>query len=762
MRRRNRVPVMLQQSPNECGAACLAMILNGLGRATSTEECRRRVGGGRDGASARALVDAARSLGAVPTAYALRTADLSGLTLPAIVHWEFDHFLVVERATARWVDVVDPAGGRRRIAAEEFSRGFTGVVVVVLAGPSLDVDRSAASDSRWVFLRLAWRAPVARRLFIQLAVASLVLQLVALAPPFAILLVLDTVVPLSLDSVFTLGAVAIGALFLGQLAASLLRAGILLALDAHVDTPMSLSGFDHLLALPYEFFERRSSGDTVMRLMSTTTIRQVLGTQALGAILDGFVAIGYTVVLLIIDLRVGIVALVLALLQAAITGGSGRLLSVRVDRKLADQGRAQSFLVEAVNGMGTIKATGSESRALERFSGLFACQLRSSMRRAQAGAISDSVNSGLRLITPLVIILIAAQEVLDGRLSPGTMVALAIIGGLLVNGASSAAAAIAQLHLGRGMADRLIDLLRQEPEQERGTLGPAPSLRGEIELRDVTVRYSPSAPPALSDINVRFAPGGKVAIVGPSGSGKSTLAKVVLGLLEPQDGEVLLDGADIENYELSSVRRQFGVVLQDSALFDASIHDNIALHVPDASRERVAEAAAKAHILEEIGALPMGFDTKISEGGRSLSGGQRQRLALARALMRDPRVLILDEATSHLDAVTEAAVDDVLSGLACTRIVIAHRLSTVRNADHIVVLERGQIVEQGRHEHLLAAGGVYAQLLGVQVDRRPGPCNGAATTGRADREPHTTGRDQSLAGAAKFSPQPDVRELPNA
>ncbi len=243
-RRRHRTGVQLQQSPNECGAACLAMALSALGRSTTIDECLTYVGGGRDGASARSIVETARRMGAVPTAYRVEGSDLSELETPAIVHWELDHFMVVERATARWVDVVDPGSGRRQIEIDEFSRGFTGIVIVIATGAAMDGGGATARDSRWEFVRQAARAPLVRRLFAQLVVAAVVLQVLALIPPFAIKLVLDTVVPQSLDSVFTLAAIAIGALFLGQLAAGLARGSILLALDARVDAQMSMSALN--------------------------------------------------------------------------------------------------------------------------------------------------------------------------------------------------------------------------------------------------------------------------------------------------------------------------------------------------------------------------------------------------------------------------------------------------------------------------------------------------------------------------------------
>jgi ABC-type bacteriocin/lantibiotic exporter with double-glycine peptidase domain len=387
-----------------------------------------------------------------------------------------------------------------------------------------------------------------------------------------------------------------------------------------------------------------------------------------------------------------------------------------MQRDLVAAAESQSYLVEALAGMATLKAAGAEERALDHWSNLFFKHLNVSLQRNRLSAFIGAGLTALNTLSPLVLLWIGAYYVLNDAMTLGTMLALNALAASFLAPLASLVASGQQFQLVSAHLDRIADVVEAAPEQELQATKSAPPLSGRIELKNVNFRYDPNGPLTVRDISVAIEPGQKVALVGRTGSGKSTLAKLLLGLYTPDEGEILLDDLPLASLDYRTVRSQFGVVLQESFLFSGSIKQNIAFNDPDLTLEQVMEAARLAHIHDDIEQMPMGYDTFLAEGGMTLSGGQRQRLSLARALIHRPAVLLLDEATSHLDVVTERLVDQSLKSLSCTRIVIAHRLSTIHDADVILALDEGEIVERGSHEELLARNGYYAALTRGQLE----------------------------------------------
>jgi ABC-type bacteriocin/lantibiotic exporter with double-glycine peptidase domain len=395
--------------------------------------------------------------------------------------------------------------------------------------------------------------------------------------------------------------------------------------------------------------------------------------------------------------------------------GTSARLNALTARELAAQADSQAYLVEALKGIATLKAAGTEDRVLSRWSDLFFKHLDCSVQRGHLSAVINTAMTTMRSLAPLVLLWIGALWVLDGRMTLGTMLALNAVATSFLAPLTSLVMTAQQLRLAGAYLDRIADVTQADPEQSPLAVLEAPALSGRVEFRDVSFRYDLAGPLVLRNITLAIAPGQKVALVGPTGSGKSTLAFLLLGLHTPIEGEIYYDDIPLSQLNHRTVRQQFGVVLQDTALFSGSIRQNISANDPDLSLEQVTVAARQAAIHHEIMQMPMGYETYVGEGGSALSGGQRQRLAIARAIAHRPVFLLLDEATSHLDVLTECRVDEHLSSLNCTRMVIAHRLSTVRNADVILVLDQGTIVERGTHDQLVARNGYYAAFVDTQA-----------------------------------------------
>jgi ABC-type bacteriocin/lantibiotic exporter with double-glycine peptidase domain len=706
-----RVPVLLQMNAGECGAACLAMILNYYGRKVRVAECREVCGVGRDGLTALTISKAARWFGLRVNGFSLEPRDFRYAPLPAIAHWEFNHFVIVERWSCKQVELVDPAIGRRTLTAAEFGAGFTGVLLAL--EPSIDFKshRRTRKPAWRNFLGAILQTAGVVGLLGQILVASLCLLLLGLALPLFTKLVVDRLLPLHMVNVMTRIGVGLVLVAAALAVATYLRTLLLLYLRSRLDRQMMLGFFEHLLSLPFRFFQQRNSGDLLMRLASNTMIRETLTNQTLSAILDSTVMAGYVAILIVRDPSFGVMVLVLGLLQVAVVVGTSRYVTQLTQRSLVAQAESQSYLVEALSGVASLKASGTEHRAMDHWSNLFTKELNTALRSGHLGAVVDTVITTLRTLSPLVLLWAGTLRVLEGRMSLGTMFALIALATAFLQPLSSLVSSAQRMQLVSAYLERIADVVDAEPEQNFRTVHAAPRLSGQIEFKNVSFRYDPNAPLVLNNISLVIEPGQKIALVGRTGSGKSTLALLLLGLYQPTGGEILCDNIPLQRLNYRELRSQFGVVLQEPFLFSGSIRHNIAFGNPNLALGEIAEAARLAAIDEDIALMPMGFETNVAEGGSGLSGGQRQRLSLARALALKPSVLVLDEATSHLDVATERRIEENLRQLTCTRITIAHRLSTIRDADRIFVLEGGSIVEMGSHEELISHSGYYANLM---------------------------------------------------
>jgi ATP-binding cassette, subfamily B, bacterial len=714
--RRKRVPPLLQMTEVECGLTCLAMVLSYYGRQTSVSELRARFGGGRDGFSALGIVKAARTFGMRVRAISLQGSEFSHVTLPAIVHWQFNHFLVVERWSPKAVMVVDPAGGRKKLTCEEFDRGFTGIVIIMEPGVNFDRQSIPSPVSLRMLVKQAVRqAPGA---IFQVLAASMLLQIFGLALPLLNKLVLDQIVPLKLMGVMDVLGLGLLMIMLSQGITTLLREWLLVYLRARIDIHIMLGFFEHLLSLPYGFFQQRSNGDLLARMGSNTVIRDMLSNQMISTFLDSTMVIAYLFILLWQSLPFGLLTLAIGSLQIFVLLVTYRPICEVANQELASQGKAQGYMSEALTGIATIKAAGAEDRAQERWSNLFFEQLNLSVRHGYLSAVISTIMLVLRSMAPLALLWIGTMQVLQGSLSPGSMVALNVLATSFLAPLASLVSGGQQLQLVHAHLGRLADVITSEPEQNVQKVLLPPKLSGHIYLENVSFQYAPDIPKVLRSISLTIYPGQKVAIVGKTGSGKSTLGKLLLGLHIPTEGHIYYDGIPLANLHYQEVRRQFGVVLQDASIFSGTILHNITFNYPQMSREQAIRAAQIAAIHEDIVNMPMGYETYVAEGGSALSGGQRQRLALARALAHVPAILLLDEATSSLDVITEQKVSLNLQALSCTQIIIAHRLSTIRNADVILVLDEGTIVEYGTHEDLLRYNGYYARLIQQQLEKQ--------------------------------------------
>ena len=706
------VPYVPQMEMVECGAASLSMILGFWGHNTPLPELREACKVSRDGVNAGNILDAAKRYGLEAKAVKVELEEMGELPLPAILHWDFNHFVVLEKLTLKGVWIVDPANGRRSVPQSELNASFTGVALVFAPGEDFK-GRSRKFPSLARYMEIVREA---RPSLVQLLVASLMLQMAGLIFPVASQLLVDRVL-LSHYLPWLWGvALGLGTAVVAKALLTLLRSYVLQGLQNRMDLRLMEGFVQHLVSLPLGFFLQRKPGDLVDRVESNSKIRDLFSSKSISAILDTFLLVGYSALMLTYHRGLALVVLALGGLRVALLVIVRKHNDQLMASELTVAGQEQSILVEALSGLETVKASSSEAHILVRWTPRLVRRMNITMERQRIRIGSGQFMSLFQGLSMMAVFWLGGREVLAEQMTLGVFIAFLTLQSLFLGPLESLLDAFTDMQYLASHLVRLDDVL-ENPVEPSGTLDPG-HLQGVIEMEGVSFRYTEGSPWILRDINLFIRSGEKVALVGQSGSGKSTLARLLMGMILPTEGTVLFDNQDLRALDLAKFRQQLGVVLQEAFVFDDTARANVSLRDPSMSMEQIRWAAEVAQIHGVIERLPDGYETRLGENARTLSGGERQRICLARALAVEPSILLLDEATSSLDLEMEALVHSGLATLGCTRIVIAHRLETVKDADRILVLQGGTVVQQGTYDQLRLAPGMFQEaVLAMEGDR---------------------------------------------
>jgi NHLM bacteriocin system ABC transporter peptidase/ATP-binding protein len=716
---RVRTPMILQMEAVECGAAALAIILAYYERIVPLTILRRECGVSRDGSKCSNILKAAQAYGLIAKAYKRDLAGLKKSAYPYVVFWNFNHFLVVEGYRKGRVYLNDPGTGPRSVTLEEFDRSYTGVVMVMQPGPDFQRGGSKPTIARGLWRRLKGSlVPVCAAICVALLLVAPGLTIPALMAAFV-------------DRVLVDGLRDWGRpLVLGMLLAAVLR-GLLGALQFRILRRLQIrlavvhAGrfVEYLLRLPASYYAQRYAGEVSSRIALNDNVAEVLSGPLATASIDVLMMAFYIIVMWQFSLNLTLVAGGFALINFAIMFWIARRRAEGNVRLSMASGKTVGVGIAGLQSIRTLKASGLESDFFARWAGFFARLYNSQQELSVVNYYLGVVPPLLSALMSAAILIAGGFDVIRGHMSIGVLVAFQSLATSFLQPVNNLVGLGASMQELEGHLSRLDDVL-SSPASEETPLSSATDLpvrlRGQVEFRDVTFGYSPVTPPLISNLSFRISPGQRIAFVGASGSGKSTVARLLAGLYTPTSGEILFDGIPAASIPREILANSMAMVEQDVLLFKGTVRDNLTLWDASTPEASVIRACRDARIESVIDALPEGITSELLEGAANLSGGQRQRLEIARALSGDPSILIMDEATSALDSETELAVDRNIRARGCSCFVVAHRLSTVRDSDEIVVLDQGRVVERGIHEELIRGNGTYVRLLANDSEGNPG------------------------------------------
>jgi NHLM bacteriocin system ABC transporter peptidase/ATP-binding protein len=717
-RHRAKTPTVLQMEMVECGAAALGSILAYHGTYVALEELRAVCGVNRDGSKASNMVKAARKYGLVAKGYHKEPAALRDLPMPAIVHWNFNHFVVLEGHYKDNVYLNDPATGPRIVSVQEFDEAFTGVVLTFAKGEDFQPQGKEPSLVKALLPRLAGLEVA----LVFIVLVSLVLVIPGLLIPAFSRIFVDyyLVAGRSEWMVPLLGGMVLTAVLRSAL--TWLQQRYLLRLETRLALTNASQLTWHILRLPIEFFNQRGAGDISARIGQNDRIAELLSGQLATALLNVVLIVFYALLMFRYSITLTLIGIGMAALNFLALRMVARRRKDVNQRLVQEQGKLLSITYGSLSQIETIKSSGREADSFATWAGYQAKVFNANQQLGATTQVINVVPFLLSQVTTVLILTVGASLILNGQMTAGILVAFQSLMVSFLMPINQVVGLGTQLQEVDGIVRRLNDVANYEPDpwvqlSETGedSSRPLQKLMGKIEIRNLTFGYSRLAPPLIEDFNLLLEPGMRVALVGGSGSGKSTIARLLAGLYLPWEGQILFDGREREEFPRLVISHSLRIVDQDLFLFEGSIRDNLTMWDRQIPERAIIQAAKDAHIHHDIIAQATGYDHIVQEEGRNFSGGQRQRLEIARTLVSDPSILILDEATSALDPITEKIIDDNLRRRGCTCLIVAHRLSTIRDCDEIIVLDNGQVVERGSHEELWRLGGKYTRLIKAET-----------------------------------------------
>lgn len=705
---KRNLPVVRQAEAAECGLACLAMIASYYGFRTNLNSLRMRHSVSLKGSTLQGIIATAERMGMGSRALRVELDSIDQLHTPCVLHWNMNHFVVLKSMRGERYVIHDPALGEQRYTRDEVSAKFTGIALELR--PNSDfVQREDRKMMR--LTDMLGKVTGLKRILAQTLLLSLIVQLFVLAAPFYMQLVVDEVLAKFDTDLLLVLALGFGLLMLIKVAASALRAYVILYTSNMLGYQMVSNLFRHLLRLPLHWYEKRHVGDILSRFSSTRPIRDLFTEGLVATFIDGLMAVSTLILVFAYSVVLGLVVLGACALYLALRLALYSPLRQRIEGQIAAAAHEQSTFIESVRGIQSIKIFGHEAERQSHWQNKYADVINSSVKVGKLKIGFNAANGLLFGIENTVVIYLGATLIIEGALSIGMLFAFMAYKREFVEKVSMLVERLIEFRLLGLHLERIADIGLALPEFDAQSSNSAKAISneqsescGEIVVAGVSFRYGEGEPPVLNDVSLRITPGEMISIVGTSGCGKSTLLKLLLGLFEPEAGVVEYAGMPLARFGHSEYRRRVGTVMQDDALLAGSIADNISFFAADPDLQSVKRCADKAMIHSDIAAMPMGYDSLVGDMGGTLSAGQRQRVLLARALYREPEILILDEGTANLDAATESSIINMLEHLEITRICVAHRDAMIMASDRIILLQGGTLHPLDKEQMFASSG----------------------------------------------------------